>query len=281
MTSVPPPFERTIVVRGYEVDSTRTTPLPVVLSFLEQLRWEWIADPAWGLDQGVHDGHFFVVRQQVLELVERPRFGDRLTLTGEMEKVGRSLVVVRHRLSVDGRPVGHARVTGVWLGPDRKLARLPELAREVGRRASEAPTPFGSLPGAPEDAVLDGSRARSFLEAPRIVHVARGLDLEPPTSLSDARVCSIVVRPSDNDVFGHVNASTWLRFFDDTRLALGHSGLPHRVALDYRAEAVAGDRIDVSVAPLSAGVLGCLATRGDTILCAGALHLTHPFGTSS
>ena len=96
-----PPVTRVFTVRGYEVDSTRTTPLPVVLSFLEQLRWEWIIDPRWGLAEGVHTGHFFVVRRQILELVERPRFGDRLTITGQVEKIGRSLVVVRHILTLD------------------------------------------------------------------------------------------------------------------------------------------------------------------------------------
>ncbi|MEZ4321030.1 MAG: thioesterase [Myxococcota bacterium] len=265
------PFERTMVVRGYEVDESRTTPLPVVLSFLEQLRWEWIADPAWGLAEGVHTGHFFVVRQQILELVERPRFGDALTITGALERIGRSVVVVRHRLRVDGRIVGHARVTGVWLGPDRRLARLPEKAREVGRIqvASLMPEP---VEGAERDAVLEGEEARSFVDAPRHVYRVRGLELEPPERLDVAPCAKLLVRPSDCDVFAHVNASAYLRFFDDARLRAGIPGLLQRVALDYRAEALAGEALDLRLGERRPdGTLDAVLERDGTVLCSGVL----------
>lgn len=269
------PFERTFRVRGYEVDVTRTTPLPVVFSFLEQLRWEWLAEPAWGLVDGVHGGSFFVVRSQIVELVERPRFMDELTVTGEMEKVGRSVVSVRHRLRCGDRELGHARVQGVWLGPDRRLARIPDAAREVGRRHAETLGPLGSLAGSPEDAVLPGADARSFLDAPRIVHRARGLELSTEPPPADAPSVHLVVRPSDCDVFDHANASSWLRWFDDARLALGHVGMPARCAVEYHAEAVAGDALTVSVWDRGDQIVGCAATRGDTLLCTGALDLRH------
>ena len=62
-----PPFARTWDVRGYEVSADRTPKATAMLSWLEQLRWEWILDEAWGLRQLVDDGQFFVVRRQVLQ----------------------------------------------------------------------------------------------------------------------------------------------------------------------------------------------------------------------
>ncbi|MCB9679640.1 MAG: hypothetical protein H6737_31325 [Alphaproteobacteria bacterium] len=264
------PFARTMVVRGYEVDDTRTTPLPVVLSYLEQLRWEWIAAPEWGLAEGVHTGHFFVVRHQVLELVDRPRFGEALTITGEIEKVGRSLVQVRHVLTVGDRRAGHARVSGVWLGPDRRLAKLPDAARAIGREQSAALGEL-ALMGADADAVLPGDEALSFIDAPRRVYRARGLDLAAEAALEAPVVAEVTVRPSDCDVFAHVNASQYLRYFDDARLALGHPGLLQRVALDYRNEALAGDRLSIRARRRSETLLDMTLERGDEVLCAAVL----------
>jgi len=263
------PFSRTQIVRGYEVDASRTTPLPVMLSFLEQLRWEWIADPAWGLAEGIHHGHFFVVRQQILEMVERPRFGDALTITGALEKVGRSLVHVRHILSIDGRHVGHARVQGVWLGPDRKLARIPPLARQIGREQGASLGPM-SICGADEDAILHGDSERSFLDAPRHLYRARGLELTPPRALDVPISAAVKVRPSDCDVFNHVNASQYLRYFDDARIALGHTGMLQRVGLYYPAEALSGDELTIRIQPNGDELYGVLERDG-TLLCGAVL----------
>jgi acyl-CoA thioesterase FadM len=277
MTPVPP-VTRVFTVRGYEVDDSRTTPLPVVLSFLEQLRWEWIVDPAWGLAEGVHTGHFFVVRRQVLEIVERPRFGDRLTITGQVERIGRSLVVVRHVLTLDDgsgpRRAGTARVTGVWLGPNRRLARLPDAARALGRDQAAALGPLQHQ-GAERDAVIEGEEALSFMDAPRWVHRSVGLDVTFADDLALSTVQTLTVRPSDCDVFAHVNASQYLRYFDDARIALGHAGVLQRVALDYRAEALAGDTIAVRSAAQGDELVMVLERDGEA-LCAGVLRVVDP-----
>ncbi|MCA9571208.1 MAG: acyl-[acyl-carrier-protein] thioesterase [Myxococcales bacterium] len=260
-------FARTNVIRGYEVDASRTTPLPVVFSFLEQLRWEWMTDPAWGLQDGLHDGYFFVVRRQVLELVERPRFGDALHITGTIETVGRSQIVVRHRLSVDGRPVGHARVTGVWLGPNRRLARLPDTARELGRLQAAQDGPFGELPH-PGPAEADASP--SFIAAPRQLFAPRGLDLEPDYTFEAEGSRELVVRPSDCDVFEHVNASSCLQFCDEVRKLEGLGGLTNRAGIDYRNEALAGDRLAVDWRRSGDGLVFRIR-RGDEALCAAVV----------
>jgi acyl-CoA thioesterase FadM len=238
---------RTTTIRGYEVDASRTTPLPVLFSFLEQLRWEWMAQPEWGLEDGLHNGHFFVVRRQQMELVERPRYRDALTIDGVIEQIGRSRIVVQHRLSIGDRVVGHARVTGVWLGPNRRLARLPDAARERGRRQSALARPFGTLASAPR--VLDTANP-SFLDAPRVVFAPVGLTLDVVPFTPEGSV-ELVVRDSDCDVFAHVNASRWLDYCQDVRRHLARSGvdgldgLSNRALIDYAGEALAGERLTV------------------------------------
>lgn len=256
-------FNRTYVVRGYEVDGTRVMPLPVALSFLEQLRWEWMVAPGWGLAEGVELGFFFVVRHQILELVEKPRFGDRLTVRGRLEKVGRSQVVVRHRLEIDERVIGHALVRGVWLGPNRRLARIPDAARELGRRQAKEIPPWDPPVGADSDAVLGTSP--SYLDAPRHVFRARGIELKTrdfePTSRTE-----LVVRPSDCDVFQHVNASQYLRYCEDALLAAGGEVRGNRVLLDYADEALAGQTIAIELAP-DGELWQARVTREGRLLC--------------
>lgn len=260
-------FCRTYTVRGYEVDATRGMPLPVALSFLEQLRWEWIADPDWGLDVGVRDGFFFVVRRQVLELVEKPRFGDRLTVRGRLEKVGRSQVVVQHRLEVDDRVVGHALVHGVWLGPNRRLARIPDRARELGRRQADELAPWLPPEGADEDGVIGDSAG--YMDAPRQVYAARGLDLAERDFEPTHRV-PVVVRPSDCDVFAHVNASQYLRYCEDAAETVGAELRGNRVLLDYADEALAGQALTIELAPDEQG-WQARVVRDGKLLCAVVL----------
>lgn len=257
------PFARTYRVRGYEVDGSRTMPVPVALSFLEQLRWEWMVDPEWGLDVGVHDGYFFVVRKQVMELVERPRFGELLTVEGRLEKVGRSQVIVQHQLSVGDRIVGHARVQGVWLGPNRRLARIPDLPRQLGRRQAEEIPAWEPPAGHSEDAVLGDNP--SFLEPPRRVYRGRGLNLEA-VDFEPIYETTLVVRPSECDVFQHVNASQYLRYCEDARFAAGQTGLPNTVFLDYAGEALSGDALRIESAPVD-GVWQSRICRGEELLC--------------
>lgn len=260
-----PPFERTDVIRGYEVDESRTTPLPVVFSFLEQLRWAWMSDPAWGLQQGLHEGCFFVVRRQEVELVERPRFGDAVRITGVVEQVGRSRIVVRHRISLDGRPIGHARVVGVWLGPNRRLARLPDAARERGRNQAEHDGPFGELPVPSTD---DIAREASFLDAPRQLFRPVGLGLEPDFELEPTHRDQVRVRPSDCDVFQHVNASSWLHFCNDVRKSAGDQRICNRAVIDYRNEALSGDLLDVHWSPRPDGASFVLLRDGVPLVAA-------------
>ena len=265
-------FRRPVVTRGYELDTTRTISIPVIMNYLEHLRWEVMQEPELGLDAALAEGHFFVVGQQDIELIRRVGMGVPLELALVMRKVGRSRVVVEHSIRRADRDVdnlvAHARVVGMWMGPSRRLARVPDSLREVGRRHEG----IGRV-------VLDEVRtsgfptreeAPSFIDRPEVTHQPRGIDVlklpefELPLE-ADVYRHRLTVRPSDLDLFEHVNASTYLKFFEDARTLAGLEerspwgaaqigGLfrrqlaraPHvRASVSYHREALLQDALEV------------------------------------
>ncbi len=245
MSAVEPPFEVAFRTRGYETDATGTVPAHVFLSYLEQLRWEWMSYDPLGLRELVLEGYFFVVQQQALEVLAPVTMRRDLRATGVVEHVGRSQVHVRHLvLDEDGTRVASARVTGLWLSPKRHLVRVPDQLRAY--KASQAAT-LAEYPTPPS------------LSAPK----------EAP---ADAHTHPITVRPSDLDRFSHVNAATYLRFFQDARLACApDTGRAREVALVYDREAVAHDELVVSTWR-DDGVFRFMLRRAEETLCRGAIR---------
>lgn len=276
--SHPLPFVRAVSTRGYELDTTRSVSIPIIMNYLEHLRWEVMQEPSLGLKEALDEGHFFVVGQQDVELVRRVGMGVPLDVSLVMRKVGRSRAVVEHAIHRSDRPrddkslVAHAEVTGMWLGPNRRLARLPEGIREVGRAHAELPAVL--LESVHASGIPSPEEAPSFIERPEVTHRSRGLGhIALPELTAELPAHGqvfrhqLVVRPSDLDIFNHVNASKYLRFFEDARHLAGvrkaiewahpptdsaHDDAdvcalkPHvRASVSYHQEAVLGDTLDV------------------------------------
>ncbi|HRE90538.1 MAG TPA: acyl-CoA thioesterase, partial [Myxococcota bacterium] len=121
-------FEERIVTRGTEIDRTATVSMASVLRYFEHTRWCVMQRPLLGLIDLIDQGHFFVVRSQVVELRRRIGQGQPLVLTTRFLDVGRSTATVIHEAlrERDGAVVARARVTGVWLSPSRRPARIPD-----------------------------------------------------------------------------------------------------------------------------------------------------------
>ena len=209
-----PLFSRTITTRGYEPDRHATVPVQRYLNYLEWLRWEFIQDPETGLCEGLRSGHFPVVRSQRFELIQRVGMGRELTLWAKVTKVGRSTVTLEHHVVAvdDGTLVAHAIVEGLWLGPSRRLVRIPDSFRDLAKGHANCEPPDFELP----------SPVRNQDDGPLIhtspspcVFERRGLDLtlgEPPESTFESER---IIRPSDIDIFSHVNAATYVDMFED------------------------------------------------------------------
>jgi acyl-CoA thioesterase FadM len=240
-----------LTTRGYEADPTRRVPLPMVFQYLEHLRWRSIIDPTSGLAPFVDQGYFFVVHKQ--SLVLRRGFGQDTDIRVYLwaTKVGRSSIEMRHevRRRSDNVVLAEAEVTGLWLGPTRRLSRIPDALRAFCADL-EPPTP-----ATPDGAEDHGERLEtSFIRPPDVLYPSAPLSLEAPdvTAIPDDTIeyrCH--VRPSDLDIFAHVNAATYLRYCDDARVAaeglLGSAGRAACVqaALHYSRETLEGEEIQI------------------------------------
>src|SRR5690606_14937259 len=123
-----------------------------------------------------------VLRAQTIQLTRDLRMGDTLRVKLWLSKVGRTSLEFSHHLTTgDGEEVGRATCTVVAIGD-----------------SGPAPLPPGL------DAFVDGESAlpRAALEAP---HPSR------------CHVRRFRVRPSDLDLFRHVNQSRYVDFLDDAR----------------------------------------------------------------
>jgi len=225
--------EHTLTTRGDELDSSGTIPPPMLLRYLEQLRWllvfEFESD-ASPFTELLGDGRSIVVRAQQLAIVERVSFGVTLRLSTWIGRVGRTSLDFRHEISRadDGRLIARAAVTMVCLSADGK--------------------PRG-VPGHIKDLVEADDR---LLVAP-----------PPPRPPGSGWSTDLVVRLSDTDILHHVNHASYLCYFEDARWTAARAGgyggageaakLPcARVALEYRQQALAGETLRVCSWPLPA-----------------------------
>lgn len=140
-----PVADTIIEVRSSELDSFGHVNHAVFLNYLEHARfealeragfsWSTLEERGWGI---------FVVRIEVDYLAEARR-GDRLVVRTWAESFRRTSMLLAQRMvrrDPDGRMVDvvAARVTAVWIGPDRKPMRVPEEVR-AGLGDGSTPSP--------------------------------------------------------------------------------------------------------------------------------------------
>ena len=268
-----------LTTRGYEADPTRRVPLPMVFQYLEHLRWRSIIDPTSGLAPFVDQGFFFVVHKQ--SLVLRRGFGQDTDIRVFLwpTKLGRSSIDMRHevRRRSDNVVLAEAKVTGLWLGPTRRLARIPDALRAFcdGLEAPEAAAPMGEE--------NHGERLEtSFIRPPDVLYPATPLSVEAPAHDSvpdDALEYRCMVRPSDLDIFRHVNAATYLRYCDDARVAaegyLGAAGRAPSVqaALHYSRETLEAEEVHIRLWSVEPGEVHFAIDAGGVNRCMAAMRL--------
>jgi len=251
-------FSVPVRVRGYECTHDRTVGLPKILSFMEHCRWEWIRVPELGLVEGLHTGHFFVVHRQTVALARTFGIGTELRVRAALRKVGRVQCEVEQDLvRDDGVLLAKAHITAVWIGPTGRMARLPDATRIA---ITDEPLQAHDAPDVPDREGSFLSPAQTTLPVILDRHVTR--DIPERTERTPWRA-----RPSDCDMFGHVNGSNYLRAFED---ALGHHAT--RADIEYRGQAVAGDELVVhSWSPPVEGHRAFALQRGNDILCRAVL----------
>ena len=281
-----PLFHRHIVTRGYEPDNTATIPVCRILNYLEQLRWEFIRDPDSQLQEYLASGHFPVVRSQRIEMVQRVGMDTALELYARVLKVGRNIVIIEHHVieSKTRALVTHAIVEGIFLGPNRRPVRIPEGFRALAAHHQSLETPQHILDPAhrpaPDQTLIHTTPERTIFEP-------MGLEdfYHPEAAVQAPFESEFQVRPSQIDIFNHVNAATYVDMFTD---ALGEAsqqpdgpfksyadaGL-RRLAIQYQQEATVHQKLVARIWPLERDHFGCELYRpADGVsLCLATLHL--------
>ena len=208
-----------LVTRGYEVSSRGRISPSQYLRYIEHLRWRTIA----GSDK-IPVRLFMsigVVRAQALEIFRDTSFDTELEISMWLARVGRTSMDFSHdvvRVS-DGELVARSTATIVALDAERRPALIDPAAR-------------GYV------VVRDAA-------------VIERLDFD---AFAGAWERPIAVRPSDEDLQGHVNQARYADFVEDARqlcaAAEGYGpgewdGPPRRLSISYDDEARVGDPLVV------------------------------------
>lgn len=242
----------TFTVRGDELDRTGTVGGAQLLRYLENGRWQATMAAENSMAALFTGGRKMVVRAQRMQLGVAVSWGEALTLQTWLTRTGRTSVDIGHLLTreSDGARVCEAMLTGVQID-------------ETGR-----PTPL------PDDVVaqVGGRELDSHLLTTTFA------DSLP----SDAWAWPQTIRPSQTDLFRHVNHSRYVDLFEDARWFMERSRSiavwrPKRtlalVALEYRREAKAGDDVRVLLQLRDADTLDAVLLRGDETLTRGVLQV--------
>ena len=207
-----------VTTRGYEVSSRGRISPSQYLRYIEHVRWRTMAGSAIPMRAFMGIG---VVRAQVLEIFQDTSFDTELEISMWLARVGKTSMDFSHdviRVS-DGEVVARSTATLVALDAERRPALIDPAAQRylVSRDA-------------PMVERLDIDELRGAWEHP------------------------IVVRPSDEDLQGHVNQARYADFVEDARQLCASAGAygpgtwdgaPHRLAISYDDEARVGDPLVV------------------------------------
>ena len=133
----PPPgtpvAETVVAVRMYELDSFGHANHAVFLNHFEHARYLALEEAGFTWSSlADHDWHIYVVRIEV-DYLDEAKAGDTLLVRTWAESFKRTrMVLAQEMVRVDDPEavVARARVTAVWIGPDRRPMRVPDHVRE-------------------------------------------------------------------------------------------------------------------------------------------------------
>jgi len=127
-------FETSVDVRSYELDSFGHVNHAVYLNYFEYARFQALAEGGFPYaDLEARGWGVYVVRVEV-DYLREARMDQRLRVRTWVDGQKRSSLVLAQELVRDGDPsvvLARARVTAVWVGPDRRPLRVPDEVRSA------------------------------------------------------------------------------------------------------------------------------------------------------
>lgn len=129
------PVTSPFTVRSYELDSFGHLNHAVFLNYFEQARFDALDACGWPIRRVLERGWaVYVVRLEVDYLAE-VLWGDDVRVETWVSSVRRSSMILEQVMTrKDGTIAARARVTGVWVGENRRPVKMPdELRRGLAR----------------------------------------------------------------------------------------------------------------------------------------------------
>jgi YbgC/YbaW family acyl-CoA thioester hydrolase len=124
--------EAVVEVRSYELDSFGHVNHAVFLNYLEYGRFEALRQGGFPYEELVARGWgVYVVRIEV-DYLREARLGDRLLIRTWGASSRRTSVILAQeirRAAAPSETLARARITAVWVGPDRRPMRVPDEVR--------------------------------------------------------------------------------------------------------------------------------------------------------
>ena len=119
-------------VRSYELDGFQHLNHTVFLSWFEQARFDVFEQGSFPASKIQARGWGVYVVKLEVEFMKEAQLGDELGVRTRVAKVGRTLMTFHQFAATAGTPhvaSAEARVRAVWVGPDRRPARIPIKVR--------------------------------------------------------------------------------------------------------------------------------------------------------
>ena len=132
MRTPPHVFESRFRVRSYELDGFAHLNHTVFLSWFEQARFDAFEQGGFPAPEIQARGWGVYVVKLEVEYMKEARLGDELVVRTRVAKVGRTSITFHQIASNAGTPnvvSAEARVRTVFVGPDRRPARIPPEVR--------------------------------------------------------------------------------------------------------------------------------------------------------
>lgn len=143
-------FESRFRVRSYELDSFGHVNHAVPLHYFEEARWRALEEGGFPASELEARGEAVYVVRIEIDYRGEARMGERLLARTRVESFGRSSMTIHQELVRDGREpvrdgvpdgagggagaedlVAEARVVAIWIGPDGRPTRVPDMVREA------------------------------------------------------------------------------------------------------------------------------------------------------
>lgn len=239
------PAHITLTVRGDELDRTGSIGAPQLLRYCEHGRWQATARASGSMAPLFDAERKMVVRAQRIQLGVAAAWGDELVVQTWLARLGTTSVDIGHKVTRehDGAVIAEALLTGVQIdGQGRPIPLAPGLAV-----TANAPQVDGALAGL----------------------VLADAWPEPGWTWQQT------IRPSQTDLFRHVNHSRYIDLYEDARWFWERAGAAdgwttrrslQAMAVEYRREAKAGEDVQVQLRVRDAVTLDGRLVRGGELL---------------